>query len=326
MKDFEILVLDGAYPSSVAMSRDILDTATRMAGMQGMPAPSWGLYSLAGGRVPLRDGISVETARLPPRRTGTRAICVIPGLGAEPREVLARMRAPDGLTLARRLARHVAAGGQVAASCSAVFVLQAAGLLDHRRVTTTWWLAPALARLAPTTTVDADRMVCADGPVVTAGAAFAHADLMLYLLRERFGPGLSGSVAKMLLLEPRQSQATFVVPEVLASGHALVERLTERLEKSLPDVPPVSALARELCVSERTLARHVRQATGKSTSGLVQSVKMRRARALLENSRMSIEQIAAAVGYQDATALRRLVRKAAGVSPAHFRAAASVSR
>ncbi|MBB1472487.1 helix-turn-helix domain-containing protein [Luteimonas sp. MC1782] len=326
MKDFEILVLEGAYPSSVAMSRDILDAAARMAAMRGTPVPTWGLYSIGGGRVSLRDGISVETTRLPPRRPGSRAICVIPGLGADPQEVLAQMRTPDGLAIARRLARHVAIGGQVAASCSAVFVLHAAGLLDGRRVTTTWWLAPALARLAPTTTVDADRMVCADGPVVTAGAASAHADLMLHLLRERFGPRLSEQVSKMLLLEPRHSQSTFVVPEVLASGHALVARLTERLEKSLPDVPPVSALARELCVSERTLARHVRHATGKSTSSLVQSVKMRRARALLENSRMTIDQIAAAVGYQDATALRRLVRKAAGVSPAHFRAAASVGR
>jgi transcriptional regulator GlxA family with amidase domain len=326
MHDFEVLVLEGAYPSSVAMSRDILEAAARIAAVHGTPVPAWGLYSIAGGRVPLRDGISVETVKLPPRKAGSRAICILPGLGAEPEHVLAQMCTPDGLAIARRLARHVANGGHVAASCSAVFVLHAAGLIAHRRVTTTWWLAPALARLAPSTTVDADRMVCADGPVVTAGAAFAHADLMLHLLRERFGPRLSEQVSKMLLLEPRHAQSAFVVPEVLASGHALVARLTERVEASLPEVPPVSALAREFCVSERTLARHVRQATGKSTSGLVQSVKMRRARALLENSRMTIEQVAAAVGYQDATALRRLVRKAAGVSPAHFRVAANVSR
>ena len=111
-----------------------------------------------------------------------------------------------------------------------------------------------------------------------------------------------------------------------ASGHALVAQLTARLEKSLPSVPPISQLARELCVSERTLSRHVRQATGKSTSGLVQSVKLRRARALLENSRMTIDQIAAAVGYQDATALRRLVRKTTGASPARFRMASMVTR
>ncbi len=326
MKDFEVLVFDGAYPSSVAMSRDILDAAVQLAGRMRIPAPSWGMYSLAGGRVQLRDGISIETRRLRPRRAGSRSTCVIPGLGADPQTVLAQMRTPTGKALARRLAAHVAAGGQVAASCSAVFVLHAAGLLEGRSATTTWWLAPVLAQASPGCRVDAGRMVCADGPVVTAGAAFAHADLMLHLLRERCGPQLSEAVSRMLLLEHRQSQALFVVPEVLASGHALVARLTARLEKALPDVPPISELARELCVSERTLARHVRQATGRSTSGLVQSVKLRRARTLLENSRMTVDQVAAAVGYQDATALRRLVRRVTGANPAQFRAAAMVSR
>ena len=169
-------------------------------------------------------------------------------------------------------------------------------------------------------------MVCVDGPVVTAGAAFAHADLMLHLLRERLGPALSDAVSRMLLLEHRHSQSPFVVPEVLASGHALVAQLTARIEKSLPVVPPISQLARELCVSQRTLSRHVHKATGKSTNALVRSVILRRARALLENSRMTIDQIAEAVGYQDATALRRLVRKTTGASPAQFRTAATVSR
>ncbi len=326
MKDFEVFIIDGAYPSSVAMSRDILDAAAHIAAKMGIAVPTWGLYSLAGGCVPLRDGISVETRALPPRRHGTRSTLVIPGLGADPDVIALRMASPDGRATARRLVAQVERGGQVAASCSAVFVLHAAGLLVGRRATTTWWLAPALARLAPDCTVDAARMVCADGQVVTAGAAFAHADLMLHLLRERCGPALSETVARMLLLEHRQSQSPFVVPEVLAGGHALVAQLTARLEKSLPDVPPISQLARELCVSEKTLSRHVRRATGKSTSGLVQSVKLRRARTLLENSRMTVEQIASEVGYRDATALRRLMRKTAGASPRQFRATTTVAR
>jgi transcriptional regulator GlxA family with amidase domain len=326
MMDFEVFIIDGAYPSSVAMSRDILDAAAHVAARMGIAVPTWGLYSLAGGRVALRDGISVETRPLPPRRQDLRSVCVIPGLGADPDVIGARMALPDGRAVARRLVAHVARGGQIAASCSAVFVLQAAGLLKGRRATTTWWLAPALAGMAPDCMVDAARMVCADGPIVTAGAAFAHADLMLHLLRERCGPALSETVARMLLLEHRQSQSPFVVPEVLASGHALVAQLTARLEKSLPSVPPISQLARELCVSERTLSRHVRRATGKSTSGLVQSVKLRRARTLLENSRMTIEQIAAEVGYRDATALRRLMRRTAGASPRQFRATTTVTR
>ena len=84
MKDFEVLVFRGAYPSSVAMSRDILDAAAQVAARQGIAVPSWGLYSLDGGNLPLRDGISVQTRKLPARKPGTRSILVIPGLGADP--------------------------------------------------------------------------------------------------------------------------------------------------------------------------------------------------------------------------------------------------
>ena len=91
------------------------------------------------------------------------------------------------------------------------------------------------------------------------------------------------------------------------------------MEAALPNVPSVAQLARELCVSERTLARHVRQATGKSPLGFVQGVRVQRARALLHNTRMPVEQIAAQVGYQDATALRKLLRKVTGATPGQFR-------
>ena len=65
----------------------------------------------------------------------------------------------------------------------------------------------------------------------------------------------------------------------------------------------------------------MREATGRSTLALVQSVRLHRARMLIESSRMSVEQVAAEVGYEDATALRRLMRKTAGANPSRYRGA-----
>lgn len=320
MRDFQILVAEDAFASSVAITRDILATAAALAPRVDAPTPSWGLYSLDGGAVRLQGGFSVETSRLPKARDATGSVLVLPGLGfANRKELLQRLKREDAALIARRIAAHVDAGGEVAASCSAVFLLQAAGLLVGRRATTFWLLAPVLAHLEPGCVVDSDRMVIADGCITTAGASFAHSDLMLHLLRQKFGAKLCDPVSRMLLLDGREAQSSFVIPEMLASGDALVARLAARVEASLPNPPSVSQLAREFCVSERTLSRHVRVATGKSTSGLVQSVKLRRARTLLENSRMSIDQVASAVGYQDATALRRLMRKVAGANPSRFR-------
>lgn len=165
-------------------------------------------------------------------------------------------------------------------------------------------------------------MVCADGAVVTAGTAFAQTDLMLHLIRTRFGNALADAVSRVLLIDGRQAQAPFIVPEVFANGDELIGRLAARVEAVLPNLPTVGELADALCMSERTLSRRVKQATGKSTMALLQSVRLRRARALLETSRMTVEQVAEAVGYQDATALRRLMRKVTGANPSRFRACA----
>lgn len=222
--------------------------------------------------------------------------------------------------MALHIKTHLEQGHKVAAACSAVFLLQHAGALRGRTATTTWWLAPLLQKMESHCKVDADRMVCADGQVITSGAAFAQTDLMMHLLRERFGSELVTQISRILLIDGRVArQAPFIVPEVLASGDELVSRIVARVEKSLPNAPSVETLANEFCVSERTLSRYIRKATGKSTRALIQSIKFRRARMLLENSKLSIEHIAEAVGYRDATALRKLIKKVTGGSPRQSR-------
>jgi transcriptional regulator GlxA family with amidase domain len=320
MHDFTVLVLEGAYASSVAITHDVLVAAGALAARVKVAAPRWRLCSVEGGPVRLQGGMTVDTARLPARPRDDRSTWVLPGLGLNTStEVRQRLEDADAATAIAGLARHARAGGPVAASCSAVFLLHAAGLLQGRRATTSWWHAPLLQRMAPDCVVDADRMVCTDGPVVTAGAAFAQTDLMLHLLRERFGNALADLVSRMLLIDGRQAQAPFIVPEAMASGNDLVAKVAARIESALPAPPTVSALASEFCMSERTLSRHIQKATGKSTQALVLGVRLRRARALLESSRMTVEQVASAVGYQDATALRRLMKKVTGANPSRYR-------
>jgi transcriptional regulator GlxA family with amidase domain len=325
MIDFTVLVLEGAYSASVAATLNMLSAARKLAPRLGVPAPNWRLVSVSGGTLPLQDGMSVSTSRLGDLTAAERATWIVPGLGLDsPKAIQGRLGRDDAKAAIDAIRLHAQSGGGVAASCSGVFVLQAAGLLAGKRATTAWWLAPELQRLAPDCRVDADRMVCADGPVVTAGAAFAQADLMLHLLRTLSGKALADAVSRALLIDGREAQSPFIVPEAFSSGDDLIGRLAARVESALPDLPTVGELAREFCMSERTLARHVKRATGKSPMALLQSVRQRRARALLESSRMTVEQVASAVGYQDATALRRLMRRVGGASPSRFRPASAL--
>jgi transcriptional regulator GlxA family with amidase domain len=320
MHEFTILVAEGAFASAVAATLDLLSTAQALAPRLQLATPSWRVCALRRGPVRLSNGLSLRAEVLTRSRLPDHSVWIIPGLTSDtPFAVDARLRKPDLLGAIPLLQSHVNSGGSAAASCSAVFLLQAAGLLRGRKATTTWWLAAHLQSLEPDCRVDANRMLIADGPIWTAGAAFAHIDLMLQLLRERCGPELAEAVARALLIDGREAQAPYIVPALLASGNALVAELVATIEAALPDIPSVAALARALCISERTLARRIQVATGKSPSALIQFVRLKRARFLLETSQMSVDRIAETVGYRDATALRRLMRTAFAATPRQFR-------
>ena len=320
MIDFTLLVLENSYASSVTISLDMLAAAARLAPRMKAPQPHWRVCSVRGGRVQLLNGISVQTERLPSSANQDCSVWIIPGLGLDtPAAIHERLAHADVRDAIHSIQAHAAAGGVCAASCSSVFVLNAAGLLRGKRATTSWWLAPELMRISPDCLVNADRMLCNEQSIITAGAAFAQTDLMLHLLRARCGPALATAVSRALLIDGRQAQTPYMAPQAMADGDDLIGRIATRIESSLPTPPKVGELAHEFCMSERTLARHVHRVTGKNTTALYQSIKQRHARALLETTRMTVDQVATAVGYQDGTALRRLMKRVTGASPSQFR-------
>ncbi|MGH8076586.1 MAG: GlxA family transcriptional regulator [Lysobacter sp.] len=320
MHDFTIVVLQGALATGVSVTTDVLSAAVRLAGRVGTPAPRWRVVSPGGGIVALSNGLSIKTTPMPRRSRTDQSTWIVPGLALDSSAALARrLGEPDVLALMRALRASVAAGRTIAAACTSVFLLQAAGLLAGRKATTSWWLAPELQLLELACAVDANRMVIVDGPIVTAGAAFAQTDLTLHLLRDRFGVALADAVSRVLLIDGRQAQTPYVTPMMFAAGNDLVARIQARIEAALPNPPTVAQIASEFCMSERTLARRIRAATGRSPLMLVQSVRVAKARGLLESSRYSVEQVAERVGYSDATALRRLIRKTMGATPRQLR-------
>ena len=320
MTAFNILVLRDSYASSVALSLDILAAAAAIAPKLNIAAPSYKLYSVTGGDIELSNGMKLSTrtlARMPARKDD---LWLVPGIGiSSPEQASKRLAQPDAEAAAAFLRKVSQAGARIAASCSGVLLLQEAGLLVDKRVTTAWWLAPLLQQRESTCQIDANRMIVSDGRLVTAGAALAQSDLMLHLLREHFGIKLADAVARTLLIDKRQSQAPFIVPHAYASGNQLVAQLSARFEKSLPTPPSLPLLAQEIGMSERTLARHIRAATGRTPLALLQSIRIHQAQALLQNSRLSVDEIAARVGYQDATALRRLLKTTMQSTPRQIR-------
>jgi transcriptional regulator GlxA family with amidase domain len=223
--------------------------------------------------------------------------------------------------VAALLARAVDKGVLVAASCSATFVLAAAGLLNGRRATTTWWLAPLLSRRFVDVDVVADQMVVQSTGVWTAGSAFAHADLMLGLMSHVAGPSLAHLVARYLVLDERVTQTRYMVMEHLRTADEAVRAVERFVVDNLHRQVTLAELAQVAKMSPRTLSRRIEHALAMTPLEFVQRQRVARAAHLLDTTNASVDDVANRVGYADAAAFRRVFRRFTGTAPRDGRGA-----
>jgi AraC family transcriptional regulator, transcriptional activator FtrA len=213
------------------------------------------------------------------------------------------------------------AGARIASICTGAFVLAAAGLLDGRRATTHWMHADLLARRYPRVQVDPDVLYIDHGDVLTSAGKAAGLDLCLHLVRRDHGSAVANALARRLVVPPHRpgGQAQFIqTPVPPADDGGLGELLgwaSERLDEPLT----VTDMARTARVSERTLTRQFRAATGTTPLQWLLTQRVQRAQELLETTELSVEQVAARTGLGTAATLRRHFHRTVGVPPDAYR-------
>jgi transcriptional regulator GlxA family with amidase domain len=204
-----------------------------------------------------------------------------------------------------------AQGTRMAAACTGTFVLAASGALDGQRATTTWWLAPFFRQLHPQVQLDESRMLVATGHVVTAGAALAHLDLALWILRQH-SPSLASLVARYLVVDERHSQSAYVISDHLAHADPLIERFEQWARGRLAKGFSLTEAARAVGGSERTLARRLQRVLGKTPLSYFQDLRIEHAVHRLQTGTASVDTIASEVGYAEGVTLRALLRRKLG--------------
>jgi transcriptional regulator GlxA family with amidase domain len=313
-----VLVLDGVFDSGLAAVLDTLATANDLAaeGRRSVrtEVTVCGLARTAttshGFRVPL----------VPVGRAPRPDVVVVPALGCKTREtILAALDRKDVSAATGLLRAWADAGVRIAGACTATFVLAASGILDGGRATTTWWLSPVFRERFPRVTLDESRMIVQSSRVVTAGAALAHVDLALWLVRRK-SPSLADLTARYLVFDERPSQGAYVLADHLAHADPMVDRFEHWARRHLADFTLADA-ARHVGASERTLERHIREVLGRTPLSYVQDLRVEMAVHRLRTTKESIEEIAAAVGYRDGVTLRTLLRKKTGRGIRELRAA-----
>ncbi len=297
-----VLALDEVFDTGLASILDTFSAANDLAG-----EPRF-VVSLIAVRPAVRtgQGLTVPVAA-PPRRAPD--LVIVPALACkQPETIVAALARPDVGEAMALVQRWYARGVRVAAACTGTFVLGRAGVLDGRRATTSWWLGPAFRKEFPAVELDEAEMLIADGAALTAGAALAHVDLALAVIREK-SPDLASVVARYLLCEQRPSQAPFIAPGHLAHDDELVKAFERWIRRNLREPFELARAARAVGSSERTLQRRIRAVLGKPPIAFVQDLRLERAVHLLRVTRDSVDAIAGSVGYGDGSTLRALLRR-----------------
>jgi|GEM_PF-202118 len=304
-----LLTSDGCFSSGLTALIDVLATAqAERPGVDPSIPPIRVDVIGAGRKVTTGAGLTVPvTTHL--RELPAVDVVVVPALGTMTAEdTLSALAARGSRAIIRVLADLDPGATTVAAACTGVFTFAEAGLLDRRRATTSWWLGAAFRRRYPSVVLDLDSMVVADAGVMTAGAAFAHIDLALALVR-RVSPGLAEHVARLLVIDERASQSAYLVMDHLNHNDPLVLAFEQQVRARLAESLDVRELAAAIGASGRTLERRTQAALGMSPLALVQRLRAERAVHLLRTTAQSVEQIAPQVGYANASTLRSLLRR-----------------
>ena len=228
---------------------------------------------------------------------------------------------PVSRALVSALRAAAARGKRIASICSGAFVLAATGLLDGKRATTHWLATAELARRYPAIQVDPDVLYVDNGQLLSSAGAAAGLDLCLHLVRRDHGASVAADAARISVmpLERHGGQSQFIVHEPPAGDGQSLEPVLRWLERNLGRPLRLGEIARRAGMSTRTLSRRFHEQIGCTPAQWVARARVCRAQQLLEETRHSVERVAAEVGFQSGATFRDRFRRVVGTSPPRYR-------
>ncbi|WP_294135171.1 GlxA family transcriptional regulator [Sphingobium sp.] len=245
----------------------------------------------------------------------------LPAMLISPGRLTGPPDAQEAAPYARWLLDRHAQGVVLVSTCGGAFLLAETGLLAGRPATTHWLFADQFRDRFPDVRLDIDKMVIEDGDIITAGGLMAWTDLGMRIVDRLLGPTVMIETGKFLLIDAsgrEQRHYSSFAPR-LTHGDEAVLKVQHWLQERAGRAVSVGDMAGKAGLEERTFLRRFKGATGMKPIEYVQNLRVGKARELLEFTKRSIDQIAWAVGYEDATAFRRIFHRIMGLSPGDYR-------
>jgi transcriptional regulator GlxA family with amidase domain len=218
----------------------------------------------------------------------------------------------------RRLARK---GVRIGGISSGSYLLAEAGLLSGRDFTIHWEHAPALREAFPQLTPRQARYVL-DGDRITCGGGIAPLDMMHALIAERMGPAFSRRVSDWFLhtavADPAAPQRGSAA-ERFGTHHPALLAALEKMETAIENPLSRQAIAHLVGLSPRHLDRLFASELKAEFRATYRRLRLDHAHKLLDQSPMSISEIAFATGFSSASHFSRAFLDRFGIRPKRAR-------
>ncbi|WP_282119440.1 GlxA family transcriptional regulator [Ruegeria atlantica] len=217
--------------------------------------------------------------------------------------------------------RQKAHGCDFGGICTGAFALAKAGLIGDRKFTVHWENRPGFCEYFPTMT-PTQSLYEIDGKLRTCGGGHASTDMMLEVIEELFGNALAINVSEMCLhrrVGESGSNQVSPVSALLGTRNGKLVEAVQVMRDNIESPLSLEAVADQASLSRRHMERLFQQHTKMSPGQYYNNLRLDRAFALLNETDLSVSEIAFASGFSSTDRLSVHFRGRYNVSPHNFR-------
>lgn len=203
--------------------------------------------------------------------------------------------------------------------CSGAFLPAQLGLLNNLKATTHWRHAALFKQRFPLVEYVDDVLYTQNQNIFCSAGSAAALDLSIEVVRQDFGHEIANVIARRLVLSPHRAggQAQFVTTPVIQQPHRFSKTLDWAIKK-INRVLKVDDLAEHARMSRRSFDRHFKATIGIPPKEWLNQQRIRLAKDTLEHERISMDQLAAKVGFENTVTMRFNFHKFVGISPSEY--------
>ncbi|WP_337843666.1 helix-turn-helix domain-containing protein [Rheinheimera sp.] len=207
------------------------------------------------------------------------------------------------------------------AFCSGTFALAGIGLLDHKQATSVWFFNDYFRQMFPKVQLNLQELVVQQQNILTAGATTSYLNLCLRLVELMMDTAFAQQMAKIMLTDPnRHSQLPYLSLQLpLVHSDPKLAEIQHYMQQHLQSPLTLDSIAEAFAMTSRTLIRRFKQHLDETPIAYLQRLRVERAKSLLENTSLAVEQVMALVGYEDLSSFRKLFIHYTSLTPKAYR-------